>query len=78
MLKLGVVYKNGSVINHRSLLKVLLNPVLRYFGYYIASKFDNNHIGSIQLLKGQKTDKIKFDFNYLGDYDLIEKKRILF
>jgi hypothetical protein len=29
-------------LTHRTLLKVLLNPILRKFGYSIVSVFDNN------------------------------------
>jgi len=36
-LKLGIIIKNYKVINHRSLIKVLFNPFLRFIGYEIAT-----------------------------------------
>jgi cytochrome c biogenesis protein ResB len=58
-MKLGVLYKNGKIVNHRSLLKVILNPLLRYFGYYIGSICENNDIIGIKMVKGRK-DKMGF------------------
>jgi hypothetical protein len=39
-LNLGVVYKDGNLVNHRSLLKVAINPVLRIFGIQISTWCD--------------------------------------
>lgn len=74
-MKLGIVYKDGSVINHRSLVKVALNPILRYFGYHIVSQFNDGVIGKPML---SSTDKqpIRWE-KYKTDYDFILKKRIL-
>lgn len=76
-MKLGIVYKNGKVINHRSLVKVILNPVLRRFNCYIGSVFEGNDIKGIKLQKGQKTNKIVWSFRYDTEYDYIIKKRRL-
>lgn len=41
MSKLGIIKdKDGNVIMHRTMLKIIFNPVLRKFGYSIVS-----HIG---------------------------------
>ncbi len=73
-MKLGIVYKDGFVINHRSLVKVLFNPLLRYFGYHIASKFKDGIVGKPLLVKTDK-QPIKWE-RYNSDYDYILKKRI--
>jgi hypothetical protein len=77
-MKLGILYKDGKIVNHRSLLKVLLNPILRRFGYYICSVYIDNTIKSIKLQKGQKVDKIKWNFKSYNDHDKVVKKRIFF
>jgi hypothetical protein len=41
-INLGIVWKDGKVINHRSLLKVLFNPLLRCAGWQITSVFEND------------------------------------
>lgn len=41
-LKWGVVKENGEVVIHRTLLKVLLNPLLTKFGWIIVSKFEGD------------------------------------
>ena len=40
MLNLGLVIKDGQIINHRSLLKVVANPFLRVAGWQIVSEVD--------------------------------------
>ncbi len=77
-MNLGVLYKNGKIVNHRSLLKVIMNPILRYFGYYIGSICKDEMIIGIILLKGQKTSSIKYDFKSHNEFDKIIKKRIIF
>ena len=77
--KLGILYKDNKIVNHRSLLKVLINPILRYFGFYIGTSYNlsNNKIGGIHILKTKKSNKIKWDFNSHNEYDIIVKKRLL-
>lgn len=44
-MNLGVVYNSqGEMINHRSLVKVLLNPVLRAFGFQIATECEKDDV----------------------------------
>ena len=49
VLKLGILYKNGDIVNHRSFCKILFNPILRYFGYYIGNEFicSSNNLTSL-------------------------------
>ena len=77
-MKLGVLYKDGKVVNHRSFLKVVINPILRYFGFCIATKYKNGSLGGLQLIKQKRNSFIKWDFNNHNDFDLIVKKRILY
>jgi len=74
-LKLGILYKNGKVVNHRSLLKVLINPILRRYGYYIGSICEGNQIKGLKLQKGNKVNKINWDFKSYNEHDTIVKKR---
>ncbi len=57
-LKLGILYKNGEIVNHRSLSKIIFNPILRYFGYYIGSIFENNKFIEYKLSKCTKNKTI--------------------
>jgi len=77
-MKLGILYKDNKIVNHRSLLKVLINPILRKFGYFIGSVCENNKIKGMRLEKGQKVDKIRWDFKSYNDHDLIVRKRMIF
>lgn len=74
-MDLGIVYKNDKIINHRSLFKVLINPICRYFGFCFGTMFDGNKLGSIKIMKCDK-EPIKWEFKHT-DYDKIIKKRIL-
>jgi hypothetical protein len=77
-MNLGILYKNGKIINHRSLLKVLINPILRRYGYYIGTICIDNEIKGIKLLKGQKVNKISWSFSSTNEYDEIVKKRLIY
>jgi hypothetical protein len=77
-LNLGILYKNGKIVNHRSLLNVLFNPILRYFGFNLATVYKNNKLCGIQIMKTERSKNIKWDFNSYNDFDLIIKKRIIF
>lgn len=79
-LNLGIIYKNNKVCNHRSLLKTLLNPFLRMFGFQIATLYyeNKNKLGGLFI---SKCDKQPFEdslFSFeLKDNMHIVKKRIL-
>ena len=75
-MKLGVLYKDGQIVNHRSLLKVLLNPILRRFGYYIGTICENNKLKGLKIGKCEPAKKIKWDFNSYNEHDTIIRKRI--
>jgi len=77
--KLGVVYKDGKIINHRSLIKVLLNPIISKLGFCIATKYDleTNKLGNPILIKSGSHSfgnsllfKVPVDY-----YDVIKKER---
>ena len=73
-LHLGIIYKDGKVINHRSLLKIVLNPLLRLFGWQIATKFDNEQIGGIVIMRCPRVWKNSWIFDATGC--IVERKRI--
>lgn len=77
ILTLGILYKDGKVVNHRSLIKVLFNPIFRYFGFYIGSVCKHNKIKGIALKKCIPSNNIHYDFNSYNEYDLILKKRMI-
>lgn len=74
-MKLGIVYKNGKVINHRSFVKVVFNPIFRYFGFCIATKFKKNEIVGLRFIKCEN-QKIRWE-KYRTDYDFILKSRMI-
>ena len=79
MLTLGILYKDNKIVNHRSLLKVFINPILRYFGYQFGTVFLLNGIlGKVKLAKCKPTNNIKYDFKDYHHYDTIIKKRIIY
>lgn len=75
-LKLGILYKDEKIVNHRSLSKVLLNPILRYFGYYIGSIFIDKKFIKYKICRCEKSKTIKYTL-ITNDYDFIKVKNIL-
>ena len=61
-LKLGILYKDDKIVNHRSLLKVILNPIFRYFGFCITTKCENNKLSRIVIIKQNRSSVIKWNF----------------
>ena len=51
-LNLGIIKSNNEIKNHRSLFKIIVNPLLRYFfGKFLVTKvYDNNKIGFYGIL----------------------------
>jgi len=85
-LKLGIVWRDGLVSNHRSLLKIVCNPVLRVFGYQIATQIllpsDGPAAWKIVLRRIQKPQKnllanLWNSWVYTARYDFIQKQRRL-
>lgn len=77
-LKLGIIYRDGKIINHRSFLKVIFNPVLRYFGYQIATQYcdKTDTLGGVLINKCEKVKNIRWE-KYDDKYVSIVKKRTL-
>lgn len=80
-MKLGIVYnEKGKIVNHRSLIKVLFNPILRLIGFYIGTAYntDNNKLYGPKLSKSnEKCNKLDFKKYKLSKGWRIEKRRIL-
>ena len=72
-MNLGVIWKDGKVINHRSLLKVLLNPFLRCCGWQIASLFDENKFKKYVIMRCPIV--LRWSFVYNSEGCVVEKKR---
>lgn len=67
-LKLGIIYSGNRIVNHRSLLKIFLNPIFRFLGFQIATPCneDKTEMGFLTLTKCKRTKNIDFkkSFNY--------------
>jgi hypothetical protein len=74
---LGIIKnKEDKVINHRSLFKVIINPICRMFGFCFATYYDGKE------LKQMRIKKCKVSFNLwerykLEDGDIVIKERVL-
>ena len=75
-MKLGILYKDDEIVNHRSLFKVILNPILRYFGFCVGSKFDNGKFIGYILFKCKRTKYIKYTLE-TNEYNKILKYRTI-
>jgi len=77
-LNLGVIYSNGHIIGHRSLLKVFGNPWLRLFGLQIATNLKNGKLGGICLARSFSR-RLSFEgMKYeLRDCSLERKRRLI-
>ena len=79
-LELGIIYDSeGKIVNHRSLIKVLLNPFLRLIGCYIATVFDidTNTLKNPVLRKCPKRKSFKFLYNADFEYKVIKRRRLI-
>jgi len=74
-LNLGIISKNGEIINHRSLLKVCFNPLLKLVGLEIASVFDKGKLIRIVLHRCPRRPLI-WSWKYDATECEIERKRI--
>jgi hypothetical protein len=76
---LGILYKNGKIVNHRTILKIVLNPILKCFGLYIGSRFIDNKFKYYKLVKGNINLNIfKNYYNSLftcNEYDYYKKNK---
>ena len=80
---LGVIYKKGvtgdyHICNHRSILKIILNPLLRVFGFQINSlSSDGKNITGIELMKlKDKYPNILENYKRSIFYELDEKTMV--
>ena len=74
-LNLGIIWKDGKIINHRSLLKVCLNPFLRVIGVEIASLFDNNEFKRYMIKKCPRRPLV-WSWDYPIINEMVEFKRM--
>ena len=76
---LGVIVNaEGAPINHRSILKVCVNPILRFFGFCIATNSNGAHIGAPVLIKQRRTKTIRWlRYKLPVDCTIIKKRRII-
>ena len=74
-MNLGIIWKDGKIINHRSLLKVCFNPILRLAGIEIASLFDDNEFKRY-VLKRCPRKKLVWYWDYPITDEMIEKRRM--
>lgn len=68
-LHLGLIYKKQidysyRLINHRSILKIILNPILRVFGIMISSIYDKES----DIIKGLEIVKCPIQINIIRNY----------
>lgn len=42
---------DNPVVNHRTLLKIILNPIFRLFGFHVVSIFENNQFVKYLFVK---------------------------
>lgn len=76
IFSLGHIIKNDKVISHRSIIKILFNPILRrFFGIAIGSQFDNNKFVNYSIIKQNKPTEFTFLINF--EYDEVIFKNIL-
>ena len=76
-LNLGIVHKNGRIIGHRSLLKVLFNPFLRIVGLQIATNINHGKLGSPCISRCTRRH-FETSWSYPSEGCFIEKRRIVF
>ena len=72
---LGIIWKDGKIINHRSLLKVCFNPFLRVIGVEIASLFDDNEFKRYMIKRCPRRSLI-CSWDYPITNEIIELKRM--
>jgi hypothetical protein len=78
-LNLGIIKKKDEIISHRSLIKVLFNPILRTFGCQIATPYDleTKVLGWLIFTKCPKR-KLIWSWNYdVKDCEVERKRRFL-
>lgn len=80
MLNLGIVYnKNGEVINHRSILKVFLNPFLQILGFRFVTHCSiiTNELGRVSIRRCERVIDFNFSYKLTDDLKLVKERRII-
>ena len=79
---LGILLFKKEVVNHRSLLKITINPILMVFGIMLASNMEGYEVKSIIIIKTSKQlnvfRNIKSHLFECNEYDAVLKIRRLF
>lgn len=78
---LGILHYNNKVVNHRSMVKVLLNPIMRMFGCQLGSYFEDGEFLHYEIMKAEISLNIfKNYYRSLfecNEYDKVEFKHWL-
>ena len=75
---LGIIRdEHGHIRNHRGLLQVILNPVLRLFGWCIATKFNGEQPRGLTVVRSELGIQ-RFLRYSLPDGWSVEKRRRFF
>ena len=76
---LGLLLKDGKGVNHRSLTKIVLNPILRMFSIELGSKFIDNKFQNYIIKKcSRKLNIIKNYYDSIftcNEYDEVINER---
>ena len=76
----GIIINNdGKIINHRSIIKVFLNPFLRLVGLQIATNYDkkNNKLLYPVIMRCEKRKEIIFSYELCENCKVIRRRIIL-
>ena len=64
----GLYFNKGKIVSHRSLIKIFLNPILRYiFGKAIGSIIENNKFKGYRLINQTEPKGFAFKINFKYD-----------
>jgi hypothetical protein len=81
MINLGIIYnENGKIVNHRSLIKVFVNPFLRLIGFQIATVYDikeNKLLYKIKLIKCSRKQSINFNYELEKEWSVKRKRMFI-
>jgi len=78
-LKLGIVYnEHKKIVNHRSLIKVFLNPFLRLVGFQIATVYDkkSNELYGVKFLRCRKIKDVIYKYKLEKNW-IVKRRRML-
>lgn len=71
----GILFKDNKMVNHRSLLKIICNPILRVLSFQIVSYFDNEEFQGYGIMHCEwKPNIIKNYYNSIftcNEYDTV-------